>query len=820
MTVKSSEYDILILFAPFWGPTLAPMGLGLLKAYVEKNGFSCYTLDMNAELYNSTPLEFKKYWEIKNGFYYPEDISSVRKFYDSIRELRAYYISKIVSLAPKRVGISLYTATHIFSELFLEELKFFMPDTEFLIGGPHVAPYMDNINYYLSKNYIDVIVQGEGEEALALYLTNADKIGFVEPINNVIYKRDGEIISGKYISNTLKLDDIPVPDYGDFDLTQYINKHGVNIFASRGCPNKCVFCSERNYFSNFKFRKAESMFNDIKSLMKTHDNVYEFNFADSISNASIVELEKLCDLIIESDLDIHLIFHNAVIRKEMRAPLYKKLKDAGCIVIGYGMESPNPVLLEGIGKALSKNVDIGAVIKEGTDAGIDVSINVMFGLPGETEKDFDLLMNFLKKHKNDIGQINPAINFCALYPGSFGSMEPEKWGIDLNNSADYWEIKGDNNTYLTRLERFEKFTTLAKDMGLDNLFGIEEITNKNEMVGLYYFHKGDYKYAREYLEKIPEKDISMSVEKALSVVHHDSTTIKHGENLGYLKREHKENLVSAAVLMINSDFTYYIDDLKEVILTQTLPMTKWKRRVREISHIIFNQKKYEEKLVGILSIYSSLQHEHILQSYKIFDLLKKSGLVNNLKSVETPQYNKNTDILETVLEFKKNILNINNILDKYYVINKLSQVAGYELFIRSVVELVNKVDIISNDTQVINQKIDDLENRVDFVECLRTIDVNKLIVNSNFSISDEICSFDQDVKESLAGIFRKKEPMNSYDKFIRITEQAFGLNEVKDKLAMMYRFLYILNQQNKYKIMMLSLLDGEVNFSMTDNHKL
>jgi len=133
---ENNNQDFLILFSPFWTPTLAPMGPALLKAYIEKEGFSCYTLDLNVELFNAATPDFKIYWEIRNGFYYPEDIASVKKYYESIEELRAYYISKILSINPKRVGASLYTATRIFSEMFLEELKFYMPDTEFIIGGP------------------------------------------------------------------------------------------------------------------------------------------------------------------------------------------------------------------------------------------------------------------------------------------------------------------------------------------------------------------------------------------------------------------------------------------------------------------------------------------------------------------------------------------------------------------------------------------------------------------------------------------------------------------------------------------------------------
>ena len=63
MKTKKDNYDLLILFSPFWTPTLAPMGPALLKSYIKEHGFSAYTLDLNSELFNSSPIEFKKYWE-------------------------------------------------------------------------------------------------------------------------------------------------------------------------------------------------------------------------------------------------------------------------------------------------------------------------------------------------------------------------------------------------------------------------------------------------------------------------------------------------------------------------------------------------------------------------------------------------------------------------------------------------------------------------------------------------------------------------------------------------------------------------------------
>ena len=45
--------------------------------------------------------------------------------------------------------------------------------------------YLNNMDYFLSKSIIDVIVQGEGEIDLTDYLKNADDKSFTEPIINI-----------------------------------------------------------------------------------------------------------------------------------------------------------------------------------------------------------------------------------------------------------------------------------------------------------------------------------------------------------------------------------------------------------------------------------------------------------------------------------------------------------------------------------------------------------------------------------------------------------------------------------------------------------
>ena len=111
------------------------------------------------------------------------------------------------------------------------------------------------------------------------------------------------------------------------------------------------------------------------------------------------------------------------------------------------METPTEHLLEKVGKTLAvqQGVDLPAILREAKEAGLEVTINIMFGLPGETEEDFQYLLKFLEKHKKTLVMVNPAVQLCKYYAGSSGHAKPETikggGGIDMSKGDLMWETQ-------------------------------------------------------------------------------------------------------------------------------------------------------------------------------------------------------------------------------------------------------------------------------------------------------------------------------------------------------------------------------------------
>jgi len=578
--------DIVLLQLPVWAVGCPPLGLGLLKSYLAEHGISSKIFDINAHLFSISGDRYKDYWEVEHGYNYCSNHDVMLEYYRNNRALFLYYIERIHALKPKIVGCSCFAASIELTKIFLEDLRNFIPGYKHLLGGPEVAGFTNSVDQLISKKFIDAICLDEGEISLVKYFQEIEADNGL-PVPGLIYKRSENIIKEgprEYIKN---LDTLPFPDFSDFNLKRYQSSTALPSYATRGCINKCIYCSARSFMKPFRFRSGKRMFEEVEYLKIHNPDLTFIRMADNISNGNIKELETFCDLMIKAKLGVKWNLENAVIRKEMRTPLYKKMKKAGCTLVGYGLETPSPSLLQKIGKVLSKDVDIAKVLKEGKKAGLYISVNIMFGLPGETEEDFDYLLQWLRANKKAFDMVNPSLTFCEFYPGCLGYERPDKYGIDLGKGTLFWETTDKTNTYIVRMERFEKFCRLARDNKLDNLFNVQELLNKNEMLFRYYFESNQNDRAIEYYDKM------RTVQKTPEIINKYRVITDDG-SLGIEEKEaslinilpYRETFEKT---FISAPLADSLGELENAIAFEVLDQKEWKQRVRSVLYGIMKR---------------------------------------------------------------------------------------------------------------------------------------------------------------------------------------------------------------------------------------
>jgi hypothetical protein len=239
-----------------------------------------------------------------------------------------------------------------------------------------------------------------------------------------------------------------------------------------------------------------------KQLYPEVEHIY---FSESLTNGSISQSRTFCHLLIESGIRINWEA-NAVIRKEMDCELLTLMAKSGCKRLMYGVETVSKTLLAHVGKIMSDKVNIEKVIRETAEAGIHVTLNFMFGLPGETEEDAKENIDFVIRNKKYIHTIYPSWSFCYLTQLCEAYANPERWGIKPITDVSFWESIDGKNTYPVRLERFERFCGAMLKDGIAIQYSSDKLADREKKLGFYYCFMKDFWKGAMYLLQAAEKE--------------------------------------------------------------------------------------------------------------------------------------------------------------------------------------------------------------------------------------------------------------------------------------------------------------------------
>ncbi|MBI4677665.1 MAG: radical SAM protein [Elusimicrobia bacterium] len=459
--------DLCLVLLPCWGITDIPLTLSALSSRLRGHGVPLKVFDFNVELYHLLSQE-RPWWDISRGLDLWEQESFIDRFWKENLPVIETLIDDALEPEPRWVGFSLFVSNRLLTERFARRLKEKAPSAKIVFGGPEVGAIEDLQGYADRHPFIDHLVVGEGEETLPALLRGQETRRIVANMDGV---RD--------------LDSLPLQDFSDYDFALYKDVYAFPTYSSRGCPNACIYCTERNFAGRFRIRSAERLFEDVQRQKTLRPDLNMFRLHESTSNGSVPQLERFCDLMAGASLGLRWAINGAIMRREMNDRICAKLARAGCRFINYGLETPSHKVLAAVGKRLSAGTNFDRVVRSTHDAGIEVALNVMFGLPGETEADFQEQLDFLRRNHRHISTIAPSLWFCYFPKGSEGARHPGKHGIDLEMGPLYWRSPHGTNDYLVRMERFVRYTDLMQELGVKSLFGFPALPNRRELAAAY-----------------------------------------------------------------------------------------------------------------------------------------------------------------------------------------------------------------------------------------------------------------------------------------------------------------------------------------------
>jgi len=460
--INSRDVDILLIQCPPWDIYMPPLEIAYLSSYLKKCGYAVETLDLNILLYNKAGYETKKLWEqISYNFWAQENL-----FQDTISKIRhhtEYYLEDIFNkVNTKYIGLSVNFASIQFASEVIKKINSLNDKAKVILGGwGCITQQMRNL---YPKGLIDVFVIGEGEYSLKEVIDSFEgKINEAE-VTGVIFNKK-ESLAYKPRLPQMNLDEIPWPTYKEFSLDKYKNKE-LPLFTSRGCIGACTFCNDWNMCKPYRCRSANNIFNEIKYHVE-NNGIHRFGFKDLLCNGNIKELNLLCDLLINSNLNISWD-SQAISRKEMTYELLCKLRKSGCETLTYGIESFSNNVLKRMKKIFTKEI-AERVLKDTYNAGIKSMVNIIVGFPGENESNFEETVEAIKRNQKYIFQVS-AISVCLVNNDSDLEINPNNYELVLSEDPRVrpkeWIIKDGTNNYKIRRIRADKIIKLVNDLGL------------------------------------------------------------------------------------------------------------------------------------------------------------------------------------------------------------------------------------------------------------------------------------------------------------------------------------------------------------------
>ena len=374
-----------------------PLGLAMVAAVLEKNGYLVKILDLPVSGFSENSL------------------STI------IRQEK-----------PDVVGVTAMTPTINSAVGIVEKVKECDSNITVVLGGAHATILPEETLKSIPE--IDVIVRGEGEqttlELVKVLEKNPDSLN---QVLGITCRERGSVRSNPLGPPVSDLDTLPFPAFhllpiGKYRLHPPFGRRTpvMPIITSRGCPYRCIFCSKAVFGKKYRSNSPVYIVNEVLFLMENF-GVKEVKFYDDVFTLDKKRVVALCMQLKERGIDIPWSCETRV--NVVDSDLLGVMKDAGCYMIEYGVESGNQRVLN----SLKKDITLEQTIKAfelTRKAGIETVAYFMIGSPQETSETIQETVEFAKKLDSDFVQFSIA----TPYPGTElyslaleDGQVPEKW---------------------------------------------------------------------------------------------------------------------------------------------------------------------------------------------------------------------------------------------------------------------------------------------------------------------------------------------------------------------------------------------------------
>jgi radical SAM superfamily enzyme YgiQ (UPF0313 family) len=336
-----------------------PLGPLYLTAALEEAGFS---------------VDFRDYLVEGQQYRDPVDVESVLSFLKDSAAILAVGCS----------SCTLPVAIHA-----LERLKGERPGMTVILGGIGATGVSRLILQYFP--FIDMVIRGEGEVTIVHLLRALESGDDLEGVKGIDFRRDGSIFSNPPQSRIRDLDRLPFPAYHKIDLNRYSR---TGLITARGCPFQCTFCDVAPFWGRgLYFKRSIGNVMEEVRLLKEEYKQETITLFDETFPISRQRVSAFCRAM-KQEMPAMRWTCSARI-SPMEVDLLKEMRDAGCFMVFYGVESGSDVVLRKTKKGYTR--EQAERVIESSLRYMFVNAFFMWGFPFESLEDFYLTMDFVER---------------------------------------------------------------------------------------------------------------------------------------------------------------------------------------------------------------------------------------------------------------------------------------------------------------------------------------------------------------------------------------------------------------------------------------
>lgn len=336
---------------------------------------------------------------------------SVKIINDGINRLNRETIQKLAKAEKGRpvFGLTSLTLQAQRAKEIRRMIKEVIPDAAIIVGGIHATCMPQE---FLDDGFGYIFV-GEGELFITDLVCRLSEDKDVSDIPGLIWKNSrGDVKTNYPLREFVKLGELPLFPFHLFHEDIHHYDLGV-VMSSRGCPYKCIFCSQRAMTGlTYRMRPIDMVLDEIDIVVNKYNAKHIYFIEDNfvVNKQRTIEL---CDRLIEKGLNKKATFLCQLRGDAASSEVLAKLAQAGCETVFLGIETGSERMAKIIQKGETVEANCQAVYLA-KKYGLKVSATFIIGFPQETAKEREETIRLALKLPLDALRVNVAIP----YPGT------------------------------------------------------------------------------------------------------------------------------------------------------------------------------------------------------------------------------------------------------------------------------------------------------------------------------------------------------------------------------------------------------------------